>query len=142
MQQVASSCGKAEGKGVRTLVVDDSEVARNVFAFVLGLKGHSATVAESGSEAIKKVKREEFDIIFLDVVMPGLNGVETLKKIKVIKPEANVVMITGFPVEEEVKEALRLGACGCLYRPLGVTEIMKTVDFVMRSSNKNNRSVS
>ena len=87
-------------------------------SFVLQRKGCAVTIANDGPEAIARVKEEPFDMIFMDIKMPFMDGVETYKRIKKIKSDVMVTMITAHAVEDKVQEALQEGAYGVLYKPL------------------------
>jgi len=116
---------------MKILVVDDERVMRDLFKRVLSLKGYLVTAVESGKEAIEKVKETHFDIAFIDVVMPEMDGIETLRALKKIDPKVqaviSVVMMTGFAVEEEIKEAMQEGALDYLYKPFDIVEIMTVI---------------
>ena len=88
------------------LLVDDNINFIKTLSFVLKRKGYAVAAVSSGSEAIEKVKKNPFDIIFLDIKMPVMNGLETYKIIRNINPSIKVVMITAYAVEELVQEAL------------------------------------
>jgi len=111
----------------RILVVDDEKVIRDLFTRVLGAQDVQVTTVGSGEEAVDKIRKEPFDVVFLDMVMPGMDGLETFKVLKQIKPEIATVMMTGFAVEHKIKEALSLDAFDYLYKPFDVSEIMATL---------------
>ena len=104
------------------LVVDDEQIMRDLYCRLLR-KEYKVVTAKNGYEAIEAVKRDDFDVIFMDIKMPGKDGVETLKEIKKIKPEAAVFMMTAFEVPELIEEALNEGANGCLYKPFDVEDV-------------------
>ena len=120
------------------LIVDDNESLSRSMSFVLNRKGYDVATAPNGSEAVKRVKEISFDVIFMDIKMPGLNGVETFKKIKKISPSAIVVMMTAYALEELVQEALTRGAHGVLYKPLVMDEVFKMIDGI-NSINKDKK---
>lgn len=106
----------------KILVVDDELIVRQLFKRILG-KNYEVTVAESGEDALEKFKQQKFDIAFIDVVMPGMDGIATLKAIKEIDSKTPCVIITGFAVDEKIKEALLLNAIDYIYKPFGAKEI-------------------
>ncbi len=112
------------------LIVDDNISQCKSMSFILKRKGCSVTTANNGLEAITIVKESPFDIIFMDIKMPVLNGVETYKKIKKIRPGARVMMMTAYAVEDLVQEALQEGAYGIIYKPM---DIEKVVDIIEKS---------
>lgn len=119
---------------MKILVVDDEQVMRDLFKRVLVLKGFPVTTAESGKEAIERVKVEVFDIAFIDIVMPEMDGVETLRALKRVNQNIHVVMMTGFAVEDKVKEAMQNGAIDYLYKPFDIVEIMTVIGKVEKKA--------
>lgn len=119
---------------MKILVVDDEQVMRDLFTRVLKLKGYLVTTVDSGKEAVEKVKEEEFNIAFVDVIMPEMDGVETFKAIKEVNPKVHIVMMTGFAVEDKIKEAMRQGAIDYLYKPFDIVEIMTVIGKVERKA--------
>ena len=121
-------------KDPKILVVDDEAVIRDIFKRILETKGHQVVAVESGSEALDKIKEEPFDIIFLDIVMPGIGGLKTCQTIEKINPEAKIVMMTGYgtEVEEEIGKALKVGAYECLYKPFTIKELLDTIEKVLK----------
>jgi len=118
-------------QGADILVVDDEQVILDLFTRVLGTRGHKITTAKDGYQAIEEVKKGKFDIIFLDIIMPGMNGLETYKKIKEIKANAHTIMMTGYSVEELIEQAIIEGVQDCLRKPFDIVEIMKVVEKVL-----------
>ncbi len=127
-------------KALQVLVVDDEDDVREVFRLALKRTGHEVTVAETGEAAVQEAGKLQFDLAFVDVAMPGMDGVETVRQLKVVSPETPVVLITGFvdgalaPDERQdrVTDALSLGARGCLRKPFGIDTIIKTVEYFGR----------
>jgi len=113
---------------LKILVVDDDIDVADSLADVLELKAHDVTTVYDSREAIKVFKRQEFDIAFMDVMMPGKNGVESFLEIKKAKPDAHVVMMTGFSVQHLLDEALEQGAAGVLHKPVAVDDVMALID--------------
>ena len=101
----------------RILVVDDEPGMRITLEGIIEDEGYDVAGVENGYEALAEVQKKSYDLIFMDIKMPGMNGVETYREIKKASPRSVVVMMTGFSVEELVKEALQEGADGVLYKP-------------------------
>jgi len=114
------------------LVVDDRLEDRETFKDILESKGYKVTLAKDGYKAIELVKQDKFDIIFIDVKMPGIDGLKTFEEVHKIKPDIPVIMVTGYSVEELVKEAIEKGAYACIYKPLDMDRIMKIVEEVKK----------
>lgn len=113
------------------LIVDDNISLGKTMSFILRGKGYAATTAKDGPGAMEKVKRRSFEMIFMDIKMPLMNGVETYRRIKDIRPDAVVVMMTAYSVEDLVQEALEEGAYGIVHKPL---DIEKVISFMERAS--------
>lgn len=113
-------------KSINVLVVDDEQIIRDFFRRLLR-EEFTVVTAKDGYEAIRAAKRNRFDVIFMDVKMPGINGVETLRKIKEVNPEATVFMMTAFEVPGLIEKAIREGANGCLYKPFDVADVLQAV---------------
>jgi len=110
----------------RILVVDDEQVVCNMLKKFLTQKGYEVTTVLSGEEAIKKVKEERPHIVLLDIKMPGMNGVETLKQIREIDKEVGIVMITAVKEDEIGRTCMQLGAYDYITKPLGL-DYLETV---------------
>jgi two-component system response regulator HydG len=115
------------------LVVDDDEDNASSLGELFELEGHRVTVAHSGEAAIEAYVNSSFDIAFMDVMMPGLNGVESFMQIRKLKPEAKVYMMTGYSVEQLLQQAMDHGAMGVLNKPIDIDKLLKTVDEVRPS---------
>ncbi len=125
----------AEKAGI--LVVDDNVGMCKTMSLVLRRKGYAVTTAKDGPEAIEKVKGESFDMIFMDIRMPVMNGVETYKSIKKLRPETAVVMMTAYAVADLVEEALQEGAYGVIYKPLDIENAIALIEKVNGRSSPN-----
>lgn len=108
----------------KILVVDDEAYTRAFFYELLKEKGYKVSIVEDGRKAIATTKKESFDLVFLDVRMPDIDGVETCKAIRKTSPKTIVIMMSGYPVEDEVREALKLGASDYVAKPFDADEIM------------------
>ncbi len=95
-------------------------------------KGYNVTTTISGKKAIELVTENSFDIIFMDIKMPIMNGVETYKRIKKINPKTVVIMMTAYAVEELVDEALQEGAYGVIYKPLDIENVSTLIEKVRK----------
>ena len=117
---------------VLILVVDDRLEDRETFKDILVSKGYKVTTARDGYEAIELVKKGSFDIIFIDVKMPGIDGVKTFEEVHKIRPDIPVIMVTGYSAEELVKDAIDKGAYACIYKPLDMDKVLKIVEGVKK----------
>lgn len=112
------------GKKPRVLVVDDNLGLVETLLDILEVQGYEAVGAENAFSAIEKVGEQAFDVILMDIKMPGLNGVEAFKRIKGLAPEAVVVMMTAHTLPELAEEARREGALAVLAKPLEVERFL------------------
>jgi len=110
------------------LIVDDEEVVRRSHLRSLESADCNAQAAEDGMTAINVMERHPFDVVLLDLRMPGLDGMDVLKTIKKRWPDSEVIVITGYPSIETAKEAVRLGAFNYLTKPLGPDEVIKAAN--------------
>jgi ATP-dependent Lon protease len=111
----------------RILVVDDEEEIRQLFVDILAPRGYQVVAAASGPEALARAQEGRFDMIFLDIKMPGMNGVETFEALKRLSPQSQFVMITGYAGSQLVEQSLAEGALLCLAKPIGVAAILELV---------------
>lgn len=112
----------------RLLVVDDNEAMVDTLRDILGAAGYAIDVAYSGKEAIKQVEKRRPNGILMDILMPGLNGVETFREIKRLSPESFVVFMTAFADSTLVDEAKLEGAREVIYKPLDLKVVMELMD--------------
>ena len=101
----------------RVLIVDDEKEFVQVLSKRLLIRDYDVTASLSGEDAIEKVKAYNFDVVILDVSMPGMDGIETLHEIKGIKPLTEVIMLTGHASVETAIEGMKLGALDYLKKP-------------------------
>ncbi len=110
---------------MHVLLVDDSPVSLKVMRKVLSSSVFRLDIedANTGTEALARCKAEAFDVVFLDINMPGLNGYATLARMMEANPQAKVVMISGEYNAPREREALKLGAAAIMHKPFFPTEI-------------------
>jgi DNA-binding response OmpR family regulator len=112
----------------RVLLVDDEEQFVQSLAERLTLRDYDVTTSFSGADAVDKAKGYNFDVVILDVQMPGMSGVEALRKIKSIKPLTEVIMLTGHATVETGIEGMKLGAFDYLLKPCETSELVAKID--------------
>lgn len=116
--------------GALILVVDDDPWMGISLKNILNKKGYKTGIAPSGEKAIAMAEERVFNIIFIDMKLPTINGLETYLSIKELNPEAMVIIMTAYRQEmaDLVEEALRNNAYTCLYKPLDVAKLLELVD--------------
>jgi DNA-binding NtrC family response regulator len=113
------------------LIVDDEEVVRLAYARTLASARCNVEMAWNGKNALDAMERHSFDVVLLDLRMPGMDGITVLKTMKQKWPESEVIVITGYPSVETAKEALRLGAYDYLAKPLGPDDVISAASGAM-----------
>jgi DNA-binding NtrC family response regulator len=116
----------------RILVVDDEEVVRRSYARILEQMDCDAQAAADGEQALQAMAERQFDVVLLDLRMPGAHGLEILKTIKQRWPASEVVIVTGYPTFESARQALRLGACDYLAKPPDADALMEAARGALR----------
>jgi DNA-binding response OmpR family regulator len=109
------------------LVVDDEATMRRSLADILRLEGYRVQTASSGEEAILRIKEESFDLILLDLKMPGIGGIEVLEYLVENSPDSQVILLTAHGSLESAIDALRLGAQDYLLKPSSPKTILASV---------------
>jgi two-component system, NtrC family, response regulator HydG len=107
------------------LIVDDDQDNAASLGELFEIEGHNVSVVHSGQAAIDAYLDQNFDLAFMDVMMPGKNGVESFLEIRRMKPAASVFMMSGYSVEELMQQAVAGGALGYLDKPLEPDEVIR-----------------
>ena len=108
----------------KILIVDDDRDFAEGIGDILELNGHEVILAFSGKKALEIVKNETVDIVFMDIRMPRMNGVETTKKLKNIAPDIRIVMMTGYSDKTLRDQAINNGALSILNKPVDIKELL------------------
>ncbi|MFH0739465.1 MAG: response regulator [Candidatus Omnitrophota bacterium] len=118
-------------KQMRILVVDDDKVVLNFFKRLL--REHDVVVLETAKEALEAASKEAFDLIFIDMLLKDMNGTRLSSEILKIKPEAEIILITGDQAQEE--EAKGLNIQGCFWKPFEIEKILIEVDLIKKQKD-------
>ena len=102
----------------KVLVVDDDPVVGKSFDRVLSARGYAVITAENGQEALNKLSGENYDVVFTDIRMPGMSGLEVAERVKASQPWLPVVIVTGYGTEANEARAEAAGVSGFLHKPL------------------------
>lgn len=115
------------------LVVDDDPAVRNALKKSLTKRGYKTITVPSGEEAIKKIKDRRPDLVLLDIRMPGMDGVETLRKIRDFDKKLPVIMVTAHRAEKKMAHAIKLGISGFFLKTPDLTEVIKSIETALRT---------
>jgi two-component system response regulator PilR (NtrC family) len=127
---------------MRILIVDDEEVLRDVLDVLLRREGFETLTAASGEEALNVLESEEVDLVVLDVMLPGISGIDTLRAIRISNPALPVIVITAFSSIDGAIEAMKYGAFHYIPKPFKNEEVILTVNKALeqrRLSHENER---
>ncbi|MCC6544673.1 MAG: sigma-54-dependent Fis family transcriptional regulator [Nitrospirae bacterium] len=114
---------RTESESCHILLVDDDEIACRLLAEVLSDEGYKVDTVRSGQDAVKKTETSFYDLVITDLMMPGIDGLEILKKFKQVSPDTLVIMITAFGSLESAIEAMKAGAFDYVSKPFSEDEI-------------------
>lgn len=112
----------------RILIVDDEERFRFTLAKLLKVRELDVTTLGSGPEALEALKQEQYDVIVLDVRMPGMDGIETLAEIKKLNPNIEVIVLTGHASVDAAVDIMKLGGYDYLLKPCSVEELIEKIE--------------
>jgi len=124
--------GTTKGVGGRILVVDDEEIIHVSLGRMLGRQGHHVDAVLESSRALERLCSENYDLVITDLMMPGMDGIQLMKKMRDLGLAAPVLMITGYPTIKTALEALRLGAVDYLAKPFTRSELLGPVNRALR----------
>src|SRR5262245_6221442 len=110
------------------LIVDEEPQVADVLSRSLARQGHRTSVVHSGQEAIERVRHTTPDAMFLDVSMPGMNGLDVMAEVKRIKPSLAIVVITGHASPEEIDRVRVLGAVDVIQKPSALTHYHRAIE--------------
>jgi two-component system, NtrC family, response regulator HydG len=125
-----------DGRKIKVLVVDDEKIIRDFFKRLLSLMDLDVVTAEDGYKALELVRENVYDLYFVDVRMPGMNGLETYREIRRMRPEAMVMMMTGYAVEDLLQQAQAEGAHGPIRKPFDIAQVKDVLDKVAKDGSK------
>jgi CheY-like chemotaxis protein len=125
----------------KILVVDDEETLRNLAKEVLSEEGYQVTLASSSEEALEKFKQDSFDLVIADLRMPGMDGIELLKRIKESNKDVQVILLTSYLSPSAALSCLEAGAFWYLTKPLDdISMFTEKVKSALEAKQKGNQS--
>ncbi len=113
---------------LEVLVLDDHVDVAESLGEILELKGHTPTIVHTAQQAVDAFRRRPFDLALFDVKMPGMNGVEAFLAVKGFRPDARIVMMSGYADDGLIAQAISGGAAGLLRKPFEVEDLMRKID--------------
>ncbi|HUZ72938.1 MAG TPA: response regulator [Stellaceae bacterium] len=115
---------------MRVFIIDDDRDHAESIADVLTMRGYDTELAFSGEAGLARFREANFDIVFMDVKLPGMNGVETFFEFRKIRPDVKVMLMTGFSLEQLVAQAVENGALGVLRKPFEIRDLLDVLEHV------------
>ncbi|WP_300667530.1 response regulator [Desulfoluna sp.] len=117
----------------RVLLIDDEKEFVTTLAERLEIREFSTATAEDGETGLALIRKGTFDVVILDLLMPGMNGLETLKHIRHLAPDLPVILLTGHGSTREGMDGMRLGAVDYLMKPLAIEDLLEKIKEALAS---------
>jgi len=121
---------------VRVLLVDDEEQFVETLAQRLEARDFTVATAFNGDQALEYVRGKDVDVVVLDVLMPGLSGIDTLREMKRVRPLTEVIMLTGHATVETAIEGMKLGAFDYLMKPTEIEDLVEKINKAQRRKSE------
>ncbi|MBW2709618.1 MAG: response regulator [Deltaproteobacteria bacterium] len=125
--------------GLKVLIVDDELVFCENMTRLLNTRGYQTKAVNEGEEAIRVLEKEAYDVAVLDLKMPGMNGIDILKKLNELNISSQVIMLTGHGGVDTAMEAIKLGAYDYIPKPCGVDELCEMINNSQNNKGKNSK---
>jgi DNA-binding NtrC family response regulator len=126
---------------IRVLLVDDEEEFVETLAQRLEVRDFEVATALSGAEALERLEDREIDVVVLDLQMPGVDGIQVLRKIKESRPLIEVIMLTGHATVETAIEGMKLGAFDFLIKPTETEELVEKIARAFSRKSEQDRRI-
>lgn len=120
----------------KILIIDDEKMILNMIKVILEDRGHVVTGYSNPLEGEFAAINNRYNLIFLDLHMPGKNGAEITKNILAVKPDSKIIIITAFPTDTLAEEALEAGAFALLEKPLNMEKILNSINKIVMEGDK------
>ncbi|MBI5526109.1 MAG: response regulator [Deltaproteobacteria bacterium] len=121
-------------EALRVLIVDDEEELVATLVERLEIRGHSPVGVLSGAEALKRAEAEEFDVVVLDIKMPGEDGVEVMKRLKRLRAGLPIILLTGHMSEETSDRGIQAGATEYVIKPVNIDDLVEKLRSAVAAS--------
>jgi len=125
-------------KDIKILIVDDEVAFANTLAQRLQIRGIKVGIAYDGEQALSKLKKEELDVVVLDLKMPGMDGMEVLQEIKRVYPNIQVIMLTGHGTDKDEEQAKKLGGFDFLNKPVDIDTLEQKIKAAFKEKIERN----
>ncbi len=119
---------RVDSPKARILAVDDEPIVLDSFRKILVLAGYSVDTVETGPEALALVRRHDYELVFADLKMPGMDGLDVVKAVKHLRPDIDIAIITGYATVESAVSAMKYGAMDYVQKPFTEDELVKFAD--------------
>lgn len=136
MRGKESAKDKMKRKKAKILVVEDNPATRELLRELLSQEGYMVKVAQNGKEALRRVRKDNFDLVLTDVKMPRMNGIQLLKELQKIVPDIKVIIITATADSEIAVKAMKFGAYDYITKPFCLDSILQKVKKVLEGGNR------
>ena len=122
-------------KKIKILLIDDEIEFTSTLAERLELRGFDAKTTDNGESGIELIRNELFDIAIIDLMMPGISGLETLKQVKTFNTKLPVILLTGHGSTKEGMEGIRIGADDYLMKPLDINDLLEKIRDILKDND-------
>jgi CheY-like chemotaxis protein len=110
------------------LIVDDNMTLVTTITMILKRRGFQVESTYNGQDAISMIRKQPFSMILMDLKMPGMNGVEALKEIRAIRPDARVIIMTAYEMKDLLAEVEDMGVVSVLHKPFNMMQVLQIID--------------
>jgi DNA-binding response OmpR family regulator len=122
-------------KKIKILLIDDEIEFTSTLAERLELRGFDVKTTDNGGSGIELIRNEFFDIAIIDLMMPGISGLETLKQVKAFNTKLPVILLTGHGSTKEGMEGMRIGAVDYLMKPLDINDLLEKIRDILKDND-------
>ena len=122
-------------KKIKILLIDDEIEFTSTLAERLELRGFDAKTTDNGESGIELIRNELFDIAIIDLMMPGISGLETLKQVKTFNTKLPVILLAGHGSTKEGMEGIRIGAVDYLMKPLDINDLLEKIRDILKDND-------
>ena len=122
-------------KKIKILLIDDEIEFTSTLAERLELRGFDVKTTDNGGSGIELIRNELFDIAIIDLMMPGISGLETLKQVKTFNTKLPVILLTGHGSTKEGMEGMRIGAVDYLMKPLDINDLLEKIRDILKDND-------